>query len=70
MPAGLLPLLTLLIFVVIMDSRVMTMMLPEIADDLDSSISAAGFALTAYLLAYGTSNSRTGLSQTGSGRYG
>jgi predicted MFS family arabinose efflux permease len=53
MPVGLLPLLTLLIFVVVMDGRVMTTMLPEIADDLDSSVSATGFALTAYLLAYG-----------------
>lgn len=53
MPTGLLPLLTLLIFVVMMDARVMTAMLPEIASDLDSSVSATGIALTAYLLAYG-----------------
>jgi predicted MFS family arabinose efflux permease len=53
MPAGLLPLLTLLIFVVMMDGRVMTAMLPEIAHDLGTSVSAAGFALTTYLLAYG-----------------
>jgi predicted MFS family arabinose efflux permease len=54
MPKGLLPLLVLLVFVVMMDGRVMTAMLPEIADDLDSSVSATAFALTAYLLAYGT----------------
>ena len=54
MPKGLLPLLVLLVFVVMMDGRVMTAMLPEIADDLDSSVSATGFALTTYLLAYGT----------------
>jgi predicted MFS family arabinose efflux permease len=53
MPRGLLPLLTLLIFVVMMDARVMTAMLPEIASDLGSSVSATGIALTAYLLAYG-----------------
>lgn len=53
MPRGLLPLLTLLIFVVMMDARVMTAMLPEIANDLDSSVSATGIALTTYLLAYG-----------------
>jgi len=53
MPSGLLPLLTLLIFVVMADARVMTAVLPEIADDLNSSVAAAGLALTAYLLAYG-----------------
>lgn len=53
-PARLLPLLTLLVFVVMMDGRVMTAMLPEIADDLGSSVAATGLALTAYLLAYGT----------------
>lgn len=53
MPGGLLPLMTLLIFVVMMDGRVMTAMLPEIAHDLGSSVSAAGFALTTYLFAYG-----------------
>lgn len=53
MPRGLLPLLTLLIFVVMMDARVMTAMLPEIASDLDASVTATGIALTAYLLAYG-----------------
>lgn len=45
--------LTALIFVVFMDGRVMTAMLPEIADDLGTSIASAGFALTGYLLAYG-----------------
>jgi len=53
MPKGLLPVLTALIFVVFMDGRVMTAMLPEIADDLGTSIASAGFALTGYLLAYG-----------------
>lgn len=53
MPGGLLPLMTLLIFVVMMDGRVMTAMLPEIAHDLGSSVSAAGLALTTYLFAYG-----------------
>jgi predicted MFS family arabinose efflux permease len=53
MPSGLLPLMTLLIFVVMMDGRVMTAMLPEIAHDLGSSVSAAGLALTTYLFAYG-----------------
>ncbi len=53
LPAGLLTLLTLLIFVVMADARVMTAVLPEIADDLDASVAGAGLALTAYLLAYG-----------------
>ena len=53
MPAGLLPLLVLLILVVMMDGRVMTAMLAEIADDLGGTVSAAGLALTVYLLAYG-----------------
>lgn len=53
LPRGLLPLLTALIFVVFMDSRVMTAMLPEIADDLGTSIASAGLAVTGYLLAYG-----------------
>ncbi len=47
MPAGLVPLLTLMILVVMMDSRAMTATLPQIADDLGSSVSAAGLALTA-----------------------
>lgn len=53
MPPRLLFVLTLIVFVVMMDGRVMTAMLPEIADDVGSSVSAAGVALTAYLLAYG-----------------
>jgi predicted MFS family arabinose efflux permease len=53
LPRGLLPLLTALVFVVFMDGRVMTAMLPEIADDLGTSIASAGLALTGYLLAYG-----------------
>jgi predicted MFS family arabinose efflux permease len=44
MPKGLLPLLILLVFVVMMDGRVMTAMLPEIAADLDSSVSTTGRA--------------------------
>jgi len=53
LPRGLLPLLTTLIFVVFMDGRVMTAMLPKIADDLGTTVASAGFALTGYLLAYG-----------------
>jgi phosphohistidine phosphatase SixA len=41
------------IFVVSVDSRVITPILPAIADDLDVSISRAGLIVTAYLLPYG-----------------
>jgi predicted MFS family arabinose efflux permease len=53
-PAGLLPLLTLLVFVVMMDQRVITAVLPEIADDFGTSVASVGLALTSYLIAYGT----------------
>jgi predicted MFS family arabinose efflux permease len=53
-PPVLLPLLTVLVLVVMMDGRVMTAMLPEIAADVGASVSSAGLALTAYLVAYGT----------------
>ena len=41
------------IFVVSVDSRVITPILPAIADDLDVSIGSAGLIVTAYLLPYG-----------------
>jgi len=41
------------IFVVSVDSRVITPILPAIADDLDVSIGRAGLIVTAYLLPYG-----------------
>jgi predicted MFS family arabinose efflux permease len=41
------------IFVVSIDSRVITPILPAIADDLDVSIGRAGLIVTAYLLPYG-----------------
>ncbi len=53
-PRGLIPLLTVLVFVVMMDGRVVTAVLPEIADDLDASVAGVATSLTAYLLAYGT----------------
>ena len=53
MPARLLPVMTLMIFVVMVDGRVMTAMLPDIARDLDATVAATGIAVTTYLLAYG-----------------
>lgn len=47
-PSGLLPLLAVLIFVVMMDNRVITPVLSQIADDLGSSVVGVGVALTAY----------------------
>jgi len=41
------------IFVVSIDSRVITPVLPAIADDFDVAISGAGLVVTAYLLPYG-----------------
>ncbi|HEX5166786.1 MAG TPA: MFS transporter, partial [Thermomicrobiales bacterium] len=41
------------IFVVSIDSRVITPILPAIADDLDVSVGRAGLIVTAYLLPYG-----------------
>lgn len=54
MPPRLLPVLTLMIFVVMADGRVMTATLPDIAADLGTTVAFAGIALTVYLLAYGT----------------
>ena len=53
MPARLLLVMTSMIFVVMMDGRVMTAMLPDIARDLDATVAATGIAITTYLLAYG-----------------
>lgn len=46
-------LLVAAVFVVSLDSRVITPLLPAIAEDFDSSISRAGLIVTAYLLPYG-----------------
>jgi predicted MFS family arabinose efflux permease len=46
-------LLVLAVFVVSIDSRVITPILPAIADDLDVTIGRAGLIVTAYLLPYG-----------------
>jgi predicted MFS family arabinose efflux permease len=46
--------MTLMIFVVMVDGRVMTSMLPDIARDLGATVAATGIAITVYLLAYGT----------------
>ena len=53
MPARLFPVITIMVFLVMMDSRVMTAMLPDIARDLNSTIEATGIAITMYLIAYG-----------------
>lgn len=53
-PPGLLPLLYLLAFVVMADSRVIATVLPQIAGDLDATVAGVGAAMTAYLIAYGT----------------
>jgi predicted MFS family arabinose efflux permease len=53
---GLLPLprlLWLLAFVVMLDGRTMTTVLPDIAADLGVSVPTAGIAITAYLIPYG-----------------
>ena len=52
-PAGLLPLLYLLAFVVMADGRVIATVLPQVAGDLGTTVAGVGAALTAYLLAYG-----------------
>lgn len=46
-------LLVAAVFVVSLDSRVITPLLPAIAEDFDSPISRAGLIVTAYLLPYG-----------------
>jgi predicted MFS family arabinose efflux permease len=46
-------LLVVAVFVVSIDSRVITPILPAIADDLDVTIGRAGLIVTAYLLPYG-----------------
>lgn len=51
--SGTLRLLIAAIFVVSIDSRVMTPILPAIADDLGVTIGRAGLIVTAYLLPYG-----------------
>lgn len=53
MPPHFLPVVTLMIVVVMMDSRAMTAMLPDIASDMDSTVAGTGIALTAYFIAYG-----------------
>lgn len=53
MPRDLLPLLTGLIFVVMMDGRVISTVLPQVAADFGTTVAAAAVALTAYALPYG-----------------
>lgn len=54
-PGGLppLPLLAALGFLVQVDARMMTPLLPTIARSLDTSVTAMGFAMTLYMLPYG-----------------
>lgn len=54
-PAGLFPLLIVLIFVAMMDMRVITAVLSQIATDLHTTVTGVGIALTVYQLAYGIS---------------
>ena len=46
-------LLWMLAFVVMLDGRTMTTVLPDIAADFGVSVAAAGIAITAYLIPYG-----------------
>jgi predicted MFS family arabinose efflux permease len=52
-PSGLLPLLGMLTFLVALDQRAIAPVLPQIAGDFGASVTAAGLAMTAYLLPYG-----------------
>lgn len=53
LPPSLLPLLWLLIFVAMMDGRVISTVLPQLADDLGVTVATVALTLTAYALPYG-----------------